>query len=342
MKRLGVFALSFCLMIASAFSEQLLIPKDVYVGDLAELRFSFQSSKDFYSMVQGGDTKAEIKNGMIFFDTENATFKSFESQCTVEQVSMQRVGNTYTVSIKFIPWKIGELNFGELDIEALCNGKGSDDGLIKIQPVVISSLAEKLGVGSLRPPMSPLLVPGTNYMVGTLVVLLLGVLVLLAIIILHFSSIMSRLVIIKEELGYRRNAFLTRRRLNALLRGADTMDDMMFAYKWQTVVRSYLNYRFSSSFSSVTSKNIARVIGLTTGDMLDIEQENAVFSLQSLFVRTDYIRYAQGSLDSKRLPAKEFEASFCEGERQRIVELTISDIADLEKEERDTKNYGRI
>jgi hypothetical protein len=107
-------------------------------------------------------------------------------------------------------------------------------------------------------------------------------------------------------------------------------------------MRDYLDYRFNMSFRSITAKDVYRTVSMATGDLLDIEQENAVLSIQSMFVRTDYIRYAKDSPDSRKLPAQDHEAAFASEEKDGIVALSLSDIEELEKERGEFKNYGRV
>ena len=118
------------------------------------------------------------------------------------------------------------------------------------------------------------------------------------------------------------------------------VSDIDFACTWQQIMRTYLEYRFGTSFSSVTARSFASVISSMTGDMLNMEQENAVLSLQGFLQRTDYIRYAGGSIDSLQLPAEEHRAEFMNGERENIIEVSISDVEGLEFREKEMKKYG--
>ena len=72
--------------------------------------------------------------------------------------------------------------------------------------------------------------------------------------------------------------------------------------------RNIPNSLFGFDFSTVPSSRIAKVISNVTGDMLDEKEESVVMSICAMFVRTDYIRFAQGSIDSKLLPSNEHKA----------------------------------
>lgn len=319
-------------------ARQTLLPKEIYVGDTAQLSYVFQCQVDLYSLARKGGGVSRMEGGILFFDISGGYFARMEDECSVTQLSMRQVGMTYTIVLDFIPWRPGKLEFIPLDMGKLC--RTDTDIIISLEPVEVLSLSEKLGANSLRPPASPLLLPGTNYIVWTIIMLSVALLVLLAILAMNFSAALKGAILLKERMGYRRNAVHTRRRLKGLLKAGSS--DADFAQGWQKIMREYMDYRFSMSFRSVTSKDIYRIVALATGDMLDIEQENAVLSIQSLFVRTDYIRYAKDSPDSQKLPLQDHEAAFAPEEKDTLVQLTIEDIGELEKEREEFKIYGRV
>ena len=57
--------------------------------------------------------------------------------------------------------------------------------------------------------------------------------------------------------------------------------------------------------------------------------------LVSLFTRTDYIVFAQGSIDSRLDPPQEHVAAFADGERKEIVMITSKCIDGLELVDKD-------
>ncbi len=60
---------------------------------------------------------------------------------------------------------------------------------------------------------------------------------------------------------------------------------------------------------------------------------DALEEIMQSFIRTDYIRFAFGSLDSQTFPREEHEAVFLAGEKENLVKRTVKDIETLEKEE---------
>lgn len=337
MKKLTV--LLFCILTCFCIqvnAQQTVIPKDVYVGDHAEARYTFQTAVDIFDLA--APDKVRVDGDFLVLNEKAEKFSELSSVCTVSSVRLQRIGITYTLIIQFTPWKTGWLDFGKIDFGELCGVPNLSLLNVEFKKFEISSLSDKLGVTSLRSPVAPLLLPGTNYLVWALVICVIIFLVLLAIFILRFSYFVRKYVIFREILGYKKNARLAKKKL--LLLQKQSLSDAEFAYQWQMIIRNYLTFRFGTSFASVTAKNLVSVVSRITGDMLSIEQDNSIESLQALFTRTDYIRYAHDSIDSRREPACEYSASFGENETANIIELSITNINDLEINEEDIKSYG--
>ena len=335
--------LIFCLIIFSLgqvfcfADEQIVMPKEIYVGDTAELRYMFKSQTNLFLMADS----ERVHGDVIILDESVSVFKDMEGVCLVKKAMLQRVGITYTIILTFVPWVTGEIDFPEFNLNELC-GNRSDAApfLLKLKPVQVVSILKKTESASEGTPVSPILIPGTNYVLWGLISALLILLILVGIVIARFSLIAKKLIELKENIGFSRNVVLTKRKLYALKK--KNYSDIEFACAWQQIMRNYLEYRFGNSFASVTASSFVSVISNMTGDMLNMEQENAVFSLQGVFRRTDYIRYAGGSIDSEQLPAEEHRAMFMQGERERIIELSVSDIEGLEFREKEMKAYGRV
>ncbi|MCR5762464.1 MAG: hypothetical protein K6G00_03685 [Treponema sp.] len=337
--KLLIFSFTICILCTLfAFAdEQIITPKSIYVGDTAELRYMFQSHTDLFLMAD----PSRINGDTVILDTSSQVFKKMEDVFLVKKAVLQRVGITYTVIITFVPWVTGEISFEEWNLNELC-GNNSDAAplLIKLSPIPVMSILKRTDSSGEGNPVSPILIPGTNYVLWGLIITLLIVLVFIAIFIARFSLIAEKFLELKENIGFSRNAIITKRKLNALKKRP--YSDMDFASTWQKIMRAYLEYRFGTPFSSVTASSFYSVISDLTGDMLNMEQDNAVMSLQGLFRRTDYIRYAAGSIDSVQLPEEEHKAGFIDGERDNIIDVSVSDIEGLELREKEMKLYGRV
>ncbi|MBR7078923.1 MAG: hypothetical protein IKI40_00180 [Treponema sp.] len=318
---------------ADDFVQQLLFPKIVYVGDQTELQFTFNSPIDFFALAD----PAKITGDSLYIEPSRPEFLSADDTFTVKQVILYRNGMTYTLQVSFIPWRPGVIDIPVFDLNTCIRDVKVDDSQnteqyiaygIDLQPFTVESLSQKNGDLSLRPPAAPILLPGTNYVMWTLIIGGVLFLFLITFLLARLRTIQEFYYTIREKLGLMRNSRVTRHKLKRLLDADDS--DVDFASSWQKIVRSYLEYRFACPFASVTASHLAGVINNATGNMLSDNQESAVMDLVSLFTRTDYIVFAQGSIDSRLDPPQEHEAAFAEGERKEIVKITDACIVGLE------------
>ncbi len=374
---LSVFADTKNKSTSGDFVQQFVLPSEVYIGDEVELHYTFNSGVDFFALADSkhidGDTlylNPHLKpfvdaderytvnevslhrNGMSYtllikfvpWVTGELKFPTFNlSACCLgkdaEIVDEEKtVDNDASEKDSAEKKDGGEKIFEEqVDTMALDSGINPAPYKIRLQGVNIISLSENLGAISLRPPVSPLLLPGTNYILWTLIVV--GVLLLFGIcfVLAKMRAIQEAWYNLRERLGLIRMSQLTRRHLKKL--ASKKCSDVEYATEWQKIMRTYLDSRFGVPFGAVTTKRIASVIFNVTGGMLSDSQEDAVLTIVSLFTRTDYIIFAQNSIDSKQLPVEIHEAAFNEGERAGIVESTNGAIEGLEKVD-DEKDGG--
>lgn len=374
---LSVFADTKNKSTSGDFVQQFVLPSEVYIGDEVELHYTFNSGVDFFALADSkhidGDTlylNPHLKpfvdaderytvnevslhrNGMSYtllikfvpWVTGELKFPTFNLSACCLGKDAEIVDEEKTVDKDASEKDSAEKKDGgekifeeQVDTMALDSGINPAPYKIRLQGVNIISLSENLGAISLRPPVSPLLLPGTNYILWTLIVV--GVLLLFGIcfVLAKMRAIQEAWYNLRERLGLIRMSQLTRRHLKKL--ASKKCSDVEYATEWQKIMRTYLDSRFGVPFGAVTTKRIASVIFNVTGGMLSDSQEDAVLTIVSLFTRTDYIIFAQNSIDSKQLPVEIHEAAFNEGERAGIVESTNGAIEGLEKVD-DEKDGG--
>ena len=333
---IALFAQS-SLSAADDFVHQLVFPTVVYVGDQAELHFTFNSPIDFFAPA---DPK-RIDGDTLEIDHTRPEFLSADDSFTVNSVVLARNGMSYTLLVSFIPWKPGVIDIPMFDLNACIKDIKLEDGQstesstygIDLQPVTVESLSQKTNDLSLRPPAPPVLLPGTNYVLWTVIIGGIAFLFLITFLLARLRTIQEFYYTIMEKLGLLRNSHVTRRKIKRLL--DSDISDVEFASSWQRIIRSYLEYRFGCPFVSVTASHVAGVINNATGNMLNESQESAVMDLVSLFTRTDYNVFAQGSIDSRLDPPQEHEAAFADGEKKEIVRITSKCIDGLELVDKD-------
>ena len=121
-------------------SPGILMPQEVFVGDTAEFSFGTASLNSI------------LADGTLFTVPPEGLPAS--NDLTVQSVVVFRSGNSETVTIRFVPWISGVLQIPSFEIKKI---------RITPPPVRIASLVEKTGKNTLESARSPLLIPGTTW-----------------------------------------------------------------------------------------------------------------------------------------------------------------------------------
>ena len=287
--------------------QQILVPKKVYIGDTAELRCTFNSpSQTLKTLTAQGTTKLPLVS------------QSSTEEYVIKDVSLSPAGvDFYQLTITFVPWKTGDLQFPPMEIE-------DSDLILEFQPLQIVSLitAENAATTTLHDTAAPLLLPGTAYkLYGTLA----GIILILIILIRLFVKRKSLIFYINNKRllkKYKKNKKQTKR---ALYKIADTADEPDFnakaaAENIQKLLRNYLEVRFDYPFTRTVTADIMAGWQTVTGGLCSDKKEEAFGDIASCFIRTDYIRY------SKR-------GAFEKDELVKLVEQLVKNIETLETQE---------
>ena len=105
-------------------------------------------------------------------------------------------------------------------------------------------------------------------------------------------------------------------------------------------MRSYLEFRFDFRFTSISSNSIRSSFEKIFAGTIPSEIAFAVEDITAMFVRTDYIRYAHDSIDSRLYPPSEHQAALVESERKTLSDMIIKSINCFENsEEQLEENY---
>ena len=124
-----VFLLLFCFVLSGSFcfaqnlasknsssnsAVQILMPKNVYVGDRCELKYVFHTDVDlFENKISGTDIKT------LELLTDWPAFNKMSEKCLVYRVVLEHIGFEYTLTVFFIPWQTGVLDFSSFDLSNL-------------------------------------------------------------------------------------------------------------------------------------------------------------------------------------------------------------------------------
>lgn len=287
-------------------TQQILIPKKVYIGDTAELSISFNYPKEI--------------NGYTWQSSLN--LKDYD----IHNVTINKNGvNYYQIVINFTPWKTGNIDFPDLElitenVENRENGDApvSDALILQTDSVQIVSLVEQNQVTGLQGIKNPMLIPGTTYkLYGLLITFVLLILILIRTLIKrkHIAQFIKER---KQRRKYLKNKKQSLRALSNLLKpGKNNLnDDKNFAASIQNIMRNYMEIRFEYPFTKSVASEISRKFSETTCGLLEEKKYDAVQEIEAIFIRTDYIRYGNGS--------------FIENEKNEIVENLKKHIDTLE------------
>nr|MCR5607131.1 hypothetical protein [Treponema sp.] len=314
--------LFFFFLISSIFSqqtetstEQLTTPKDIYVGDEVHIHYNFRSPYDLF------DIEKNNENIEIPLDKDFPTFYEKSSLCTIKEVSLKRFDEVnYILNIVLVPWKTGVIDFERFNLHDLFQSSGIQSNIsfpIDIMPIEILSLSEKNHITILQPPTAPILVAGTTYFVYGLIILCCIFIALICITLTHVSSVISFLKHLKAVLGYGKNAYTAVKRLRRLEHDTEC-SDADFSKEIQVITRNYLSYRYSTPFNNYDTFEIEKSFDILAKHSVHFAQKMRLQELLSMFHRTDYIRYATNSLESKLLPPSLHETILLDGEREAL------------------------
>lgn len=289
---------------ASFSVQQILIPKKVYIGDQAELRCTFNSPNTELKQLVNKESNGQTELSLVSLKSSDYDIKS---------VTLSSVGvDFYQLSVNFIPWKTGEIQFPPLTIDGT-------DLIIEFHPVQIVSLVstDSNNATTLRDTASPLLLPGTTYkLYGALTALIIILIVLIRIIIKR-KNIQFFLETKRLQRKYKRNKKQT---IRALRQISDETSDSETAALIQKIMRNYLEVRFDYPFTNATTSELMKGWQKVTGGLLSDSKEEAFGDIAACFIRTDFIRYSKGT-------------QFNSNEKSELIQKLIDRIEILEKEE---------
>lgn len=259
-----------------------LLPKEVYVGDAAEVRYVFSAETCMLSA-----------DSAVFSAEELAAVWNSTDDFSVIGGSLSKEGNGYMLAVAFRPWVTGTLDFPPIDINALLAGAEKTTVpacIADIPPVRISSVAERLGAMQIQPAAAPPLVPGTTYAVYGAAAAALALLLGTAIAAVRFRRILFALRLYTQRVRQIRNYRGARARLRRLQKKKD-MPLEVCAAEIEHVFRSFMESRFLYPFTALATQETAAAIAELTGNTAPAALIEAV---DSLFRTCDCLRYAGG------------------------------------------------
>ncbi|MBP3708783.1 MAG: hypothetical protein J6I73_00020 [Treponema sp.] len=299
---------------AQSDESQVTIPKRIYVGDTVELRYVFYSAVDFFADTDDKASALDVDLTTIGFETETDDY-------TITKASFSRNELQYTFSMMFVPWRTGELQFPPLDIAAVVRADGTSSFFLNFLPVSVSSVLQNNSDTAIRASAGPLLLPGTMYALYAILLVSVILLILLIRLVARWRHLYDAYKKRKLLRAYVKNAKDLLRGLRKLERNGSRMDDGAFCAAFQHMIRKYLDFRIGYHFTTVSTSSIMETFDTIMAGTMSERKQSAIMSLVAVMRRTDYIRYARGSIDSERQPADQYAAKFGKDERLSLIHM---------------------
>ncbi|MBP3743644.1 MAG: hypothetical protein J6J00_11740 [Treponema sp.] len=259
--------------------QQILVPKQVYIGDTAELRCTFNSGNaNLKKMTESGPANLSLDIFDLGLDFSNYDIK---------EVKLNPAGvDFYQLTITFVPWKTGSLQFPQIFLE---------DTVLDFQPIEIGSLVKEKNLSSIKDSQPPILLPGTTYKLYGFVIAIIILIILIIRLIVKFHSVSFFIRNLLLRFKCWKNKKITEKKLRTLLK-KPSLSDKDWAQACQKIIRKYLSVIYQLDFTKKTTSEILPAIFEITGGIQEDKNE-ALGRIAEIFVRTDYIRYSsQGKL----------------------------------------------
>ena len=301
----------------SPSSMQVMIPKTAYTGDRCELKYIFHTDAALLGTQPDGE-----RIQFLELVTDFPAFNKIEQKCRIYRATLEHTGAQYTLSLFFIPWQSGIIEFQTFDLASLVRKSQNKENsnavfTVKLQPVTVDSLAEKMNVTALRPSKGPMIVPGTTFLLVVIAVIFVVCLALFIFAFLQIPRFLAYLVLGRNQRRIKRLYRQTERALNRTIK--EKITDEVFCEEISAILRKFLSERFDKDFLILTDDKIYSKIEEISCGSLDESQNLAATNVTEVLQRCSYIRFARNSVDSKKEPRSFWEAELAEGERMLLA-----------------------
>ncbi|MBP5568526.1 MAG: hypothetical protein J6X54_04815 [Treponema sp.] len=293
-------------------TEQVLLPRQVYIGDRAEIRCTFETDSP-------GIRNEIAQKGVIELSTECFAGERNLSLYDIKKVTIESGSyNKYTLVVTFNAWHTGKIQLPDYDIGYAINAD-RETYLVKFNPVEIVSITQEESISTIRDMHSPLLLPGTTYKLYAAAISLVLFIILLIRVIVKRQKVSfffkNRILMWR----YNKNKKQTIRALTKLKQNSKLLDSEV-SMRIQNILRAYLEFRFDYPFTKKVSSEILMGFYEATNSMISEKKLPACEYITQVFIRTDYIRYSKDS-------------SFERGEKDDLITNLLQAIEVLETEE---------
>lgn len=284
-----------------AFSQTLLnesfsvVPKDIYIGDLVEIRYNFSTNINLLE-----------QQGVKISFPENTKYEIISSTLSGDN------GN-YTLEISCIPWETGPIDLPKIELSEYIETI-STSFAIDVPSFTVLSIVERTNKKDLQAVAAPVLVPGTTWFIYFVIILGLLIITLFVYFLFHSKKVISNWNNYLINLQFKKNLKKTVKRIKKLNKKSAKYDDKMYAKELSAITRDFLSTRFKHNFHSVVSSKIQVEINSIFQDLLPEELLDKIEEISNILTRCDYVRFSGNQ-------EKNAELSFVE--RSKISDTLI-------------------
>jgi hypothetical protein len=239
---LFLFSLDF--VFAQSYVSQVVLPKKIYVGDVAEIRVSFSSGIDFFADLPATQAERKLSLSNLGFDTDNEDF-------LLKDAILRRTELNYTLILFVMPWNTGEIKIPSINLTAGIYTDEKMPFVIPIETFAVSSILTKGVESSMVPPVPPLLIPGTTYFLYGFIILFIVFLIFFFRLLFNWSKLVGKIKNYKLKKTYIQNKKFTLKQLKKLEKKYSKMSDEEFCTELVLIIRNYLKVRYGQSFDSI-------------------------------------------------------------------------------------------
>ncbi len=243
---LSLLAITFSSFV---FSQTIsIIPNEVYIGDTAEIRFSFTWDGSLF-VEESSLTK--INQGTL-----NSTL---QNDYTIKSMELYPSADGYTFSLVFSPWIIGSLDIQPINIASIFD-LTTDSLIIDIPEIEINSIFSVINEEKiLQEPVGPVVIPGTSYLLIAISTAILIVLILVIVVLVRIKTIKRSIKKVITAILLSNNVKKACKKLALLTKQINELENKDFASQLSQIIRMYLEKHFSHPFTAETTTNFPAV-----------------------------------------------------------------------------------
>lgn len=262
-----------------AFSQTLLnesfsvVPKDIYIGDLVEIRYNFSTN---INLLEQQDVKISFP--------ENLKYEILTS-------SLSGDNGNYTLEISCIPWETGTIDLPKIELSEYIENL-STSFAIDVPSFTVLSIVERTNKKNLQSVAAPVLIPGTTWFIYFVIILCLLLISLFIYFLFHSKRAISNWNKYLINLQFKKNLKKTIKRIKKLNKKSTKFNDKLYAKELSIITRDFLSTRFKHNFHSVVSSKIQIEINSIFQDLLPEEILDKVEEISNILTRCDYVRFS--------------------------------------------------